>query len=103
MTKLLTKPFWIVSESHFWDVSSVDWLENITDQFGKVGYAFSGQSYMETDSYLRYRFIRIRFRINHQFLEKYANCICRQGATYWFGAGIRLEEGKCHPVVWKLQ
>ena len=60
-------------------MSSVDWPENITDQFGKM----SGQSHMGTNLLPDlYRFVRIQFQINcFLFLEKYANIIRGQGAA----------------------
>ena len=60
-------------------MSSIDWLENITDQFGKM----SGQSDTGTNLLSDlYGFIRIWFQINHfLFSEKHVNFIHRQGAA----------------------
>ena len=62
-------------------VSSIDWPENITDQFGKM----SGQSDSDTGTNLLpdlYGFVRIRFQINYFLLsEKNENFIHRKGAT----------------------
>ena len=67
-------------------MSSVDWLENITDQFGKVC-DFSGQSNMKTNS-SRYRFIRIQIQIHSS--ETYADFIHSQYATNYKVQGTDL-------------
>ena len=70
------------SKFHVWDdvMSSVDWPEIITDQFGNYD-VISGQSNTETNS-SRYGFIRIWFQISHyRSLKKYMNFIHLQGAA----------------------
>ena len=76
---LRKQAYWVVPNSISGIVSSVDWLENINDQFGKM----SGQSDSDTGTNLLtdlYRFVRIQFQINFLLSEKYANFIYRQGA-----------------------
>ena len=66
-------------------MSSIDWPENTTDQFGKM----SGQS--DTGTNLLpdlYGFIRIQLQINRfLFFEKYANFIHKQSTTYYKAHG----------------
>ena len=74
-----TLTYCLVPYSISWIVSSIDWLENITDQFVKM----SGQS--DTGTYLSdvCGFVRIRFQINH---FRFFRTVCElysQTGHYW--------------------
>ena len=91
---MLTK--WVVRNSISGIVSSIDCLENITEQFGKM----SGQSHTGTSllpDLPLYGFVWIQFQINHFcFSEKYADFIHRQSATDYKAHGSDFRGDKYH-------
>ena len=60
------------------------YADSMTRHIGSFQILFLGscpQSDTETESSLRYGFIKIRIQINYRSWEKYANFVHRQGAT----------------------